>query len=136
MLGDAVTALIREEYAREGAAFIAADIDAYLARLDERAEIVADTGAGRCRGVVAFYCNDMATKIAYITLVLVDPRDRGQGLARTLVRRALDVAKGRGFTSCGLEVSRSNEAATALYTSLGFRVVETRERTDLMAIAL
>lgn len=137
MLAAAVRTLIRDEYTRHGADFIAgAALDPYLAKLDAHADVVSDSVDGRCRGMVAFYCNDPVTKRAYITLVLVDPRDRGRGLARRLILSALDAARQRGFTSCGLEVNRGNTGAVTLYTSLGFRVVEARERADLMEIAL
>jgi ribosomal protein S18 acetylase RimI-like enzyme len=137
MLSDSITALIREEQARQDSSFIEdVDLDGYLAKLDAHAEIVSDSVAGRCRGFVAFYCNDLNTKQAFITLVLVDPRDRGQGLGRTLVTRALDVARNRGFISCRLEVSKRNQVAHSMYLSQGFRVVEERSHKYLLEIGL
>jgi ribosomal protein S18 acetylase RimI-like enzyme len=137
MLSDPIKTLIREEYARQGGEFIAGvDVDHYLAKLDTHAEIAADWLGERCRGFVAFSCNDLTTRKAYITLVLVDPRDRGRGLGKALVGRALAVARDRGFSSCGLEVRRGNTASASLYRTMAFRVVERdegRERleTDL-----
>jgi ribosomal protein S18 acetylase RimI-like enzyme len=137
MLGDPIKKLIRDEYARQGSDFVAGvPLDEYLAKLDAHADIVADALPERCRGFVAFYCNDLGTRQAYVTLVLVDPRDRGQGLGKALVGRALDVARSRGFRSCRLEVRRDNEQAAALYRSIGFRLAETRERRDLLEIDL
>ena len=103
---------------------------------DTRAEILSDLADGRCRGFVAFYANDLATRQAYITLVLVDPRDRGAGVGRALTACVLDLARRRGFTSCRLEVARDNHAAHAMYRALGFRVIEGRAGKDLMEIAL
>lgn len=135
MLGEDVTALVRAEQARQGGRFIEhVDLDHYLAKLGDRAELVQASAPGRCRGLVAFYCNDHTTRQAYITLVLVDPQDRGLRIGRTLVMAALDLAKGRGFTSCRLEVARDNHAACALYESLGFRSIEARGARDLMEI--
>jgi ribosomal protein S18 acetylase RimI-like enzyme len=137
MLSDPIASLIRAEYARQGDRFIdGVDLEEYLAKLGERAEIVSDSVAGRCRGFVAFYCNDESTKQAYITLVLVDPSDRGTGLGRSLVGCTLDIAKRRGFTSCRLEVATGNDVAHAMYMSMGFRVVEARAHKDLLEIAL
>lgn len=136
MLCKEVTALIRAEQARQGGRFIAdVDLDAYLAKIADRAELVQASAPGRCRGLVAFYCNDQKTRQAYITLVLVDPQDRGLGIGRALVIAALDLAKSRGFTSCRLEVARDNVTAHALYRSLGFGVIETRAAKDLMEVA-
>lgn len=136
MLCEEATALIRAEQARQGGRFIAdVDLEAYLAKLGDRAELVQASAQGRCRGLVAFYCNDHTTRQAYITLVLVDPQDRGLGIGRALVAGALDLARGRGFTSCRLEVARDNVPAHALYRSLGFQVIEGRTAKDLMEIA-
>jgi ribosomal protein S18 acetylase RimI-like enzyme len=137
MLPEPVRLLILEEQARQDNRFLEdVDLDAYLIKLSGRAEILSDSIDRRCRGFVAFYCNDEATKQAFITLVLVDPRDRGLGIGPALVTCVLDITKRRGFTSCRLEVARRNEAAHAMYRSLGFRVVEERGPKDVMEIAL
>jgi ribosomal protein S18 acetylase RimI-like enzyme len=137
MLPESIRALILDEQTRENHRFIeGVDLDEYLAKLGDRAEIVSEWGAGRCRGFVAFYCNDESIKQAFITLVLVDPRDRGLGIGSALVRRVLDLAKSRGFMSCRLQVAQRNGAAHAMYRSLGFRVVETRSETELLEIRL
>lgn len=136
-LHDSIRSLILAEQTRQENRFIeGVDLDEYLAKLADRAEILSDSVAGRCRGVVAFYCNDESTKQAYITLVLVDPRDRGLGIGRALVACVLDLAKRRGFTSCRLEVAQRNEAAHAMYLSLGFRVVGSSAHKHLLEIGL
>lgn len=137
MLCDSIKSLILEEYGRQGSGFVeGVDLDLYVAKLGEKAEIVSDFIAGRCRGFVAFYCNDMNTKQAYITLVLVDPRDRGLGLGKSLVASVLEMARRRGFSSCRLEVARRNELANAMYLSMGFRMVEDRAQKLLLEIGL
>ena len=136
MLHESVQSLIREEQARQGDRFVEGDLEAYLIKLGEHAEILSDAAEGRCRGFVAFYCNDLATKQAFITSVLVDPRDRGRGVGRSLVSCVLELSKRRGFATCHLEVARNNEAARAMYLSMGFRAVGHRGHSDLLEIAL
>ena len=138
MLTEQMTSLIRSEQARQAGRFIeTADVDAYLQKLDARADVVSASAAdGRCRGLVAFYCNDAGTLRAFITLVVVDPRDRGTGLGRELVSQALATMKGRGFTSCRLEVAKDNSTAHDLYTSMGFRSIDERAGKDVMETAL
>jgi ribosomal protein S18 acetylase RimI-like enzyme len=137
MLPESIRSLILDEQTRQGNRFIeGVDLEEYLAKLADRAEILSDCVAGRCRGFVAFYCNDESTKQAFITLALVDPRDRGIGIGRTLVACALDLARRRGFRSCRLEVAQRNDTADELYLSLGFRVVETRATTHVLEIGL
>ena len=137
MLSNSIRSLILEEHGRQAVSFIeGVDLDAYLARLADNAEIVSDSLPGRCRGFVAFYCNDMVTKRAYITLVLVDPQDRGLGIGRALVAFVLDVARRRGFTSCRLEVGKDNQVAYNMYRSQGFRTIEDRSDKYLCEVAL
>jgi ribosomal protein S18 acetylase RimI-like enzyme len=137
MLAETVKTLIREEQARQSGRFVEGiDLEAYLLRLDQRAEIHADHEGTRCRGFVAFYCNDTATRQAYITLVLVAPQDRASGLGRALVSAVLDICRSRGFASCGLEVRSDNASALALYRSLGFTAGEDRSGKQLLEVTL
>lgn len=59
-----------------------------------------------------------------IANVAVHPDHRRQGIARTLMRAALDMAFRRGKW-VALQVEADNKAATALYESLGFERFET-----------
>ena len=137
MIDDAIKTLILEEQARQSNRFVeGVDLDAYLLKLGERAEILADTQADRCRGFVAFYCNDLTSRQAFITLVLVAPPDRDTGLGRALINGTLEICRGRGFTTCRLEVRRDNAAALGMYRSLGFTVDEERAATSVLEIAL
>lgn len=136
-LPDAIVTLIREEQARQEGRFIRhPDLPAYLAKLADHAEIVSDTSGGRCRGFVAFYGNDLKTRQAFITLVVVDPRDRGTGLGQALVGCVLAIVRQRGFTSCRLEVAKDNRPAYELYTKQGFQVVADGTDYHLLEIAL
>lgn len=137
MLSDVITKLIRDEQSRQDGRFITGvDIDSYLSKLAAQAEILSDVGQGRCRGLVAFYCNDVTTAQAFITLVVIHPLDRGRGFGRALTSCVLDIARQRGFTSCRLEVASDNAAARAMYEGIGFRVVENRGTRDLMEVML
>jgi ribosomal protein S18 acetylase RimI-like enzyme len=137
MLPDAIKSLILEEQARQSNRFVeGVDLEVYLVKLGEKAEILSDSVHGRCRGLVAYYCNDESTRQAFVTLVLVNPLDRGLGLGAALLSCVLSMARSRGFTTCRLEVARENEAAQALYRSLGFRPVGERSGKDLLEVAL
>lgn len=136
-LPEPIVRLIREEQERQEQRFIeSVDLEAYLLKLGTSAEILANLAEGRCRALVAFYCNNTVTRQAYITLVVVDPRDRALGMGRALVTGALDLARSRGFTSCRLEVATGNAPAQALYRSLGFRPVEQRQGRDVLELQL
>ena len=132
-----IRSLILDEQARLENHFIdGVDREGYLGKHGASAEILSDCAGERCRGVVAFYCNDTITRQAYITLVVVDPGHRGSGLGGALVGAVLDIARRRGFTSCRLEVAKRNDVARAMYASIGFKVVEDRADRDLLEITL
>ena len=137
MLPESIRSLILEEQARQENRFIEGiAIDRYLAKLESHAEILSDVVDNRCRGFVAFYCNDETTRQAFITLVLVDPRDRELGVGRALVSGVLALARGRGFTTCRLEVAQRNDVAQAMYASLGFRVIRSEAGTQVLEVSL
>jgi Acetyltransferases len=137
MLSESMQSLIREEQARQHNRFVVGiDLDSYIAKLDAHAEILSDCVSDRCRGFVAFYCNDETTKQAFITLVLVHPRDRKIGIGRALVDGVLALARGRGFTSCRLEVAELNDGARSMYASLGFQVVESHSGKYVLEVNL
>jgi ribosomal protein S18 acetylase RimI-like enzyme len=137
MLAESIRSLILDEQARLENRFIeGVELEAYLAKLGASAEILSDSIGERCRGFVAYYCNDEVSRQAYITLVLVEPGSRGIGLGRSLVAGVMAIARRRGFTSCRLEVGKHNEAAQAMYRSLGFRCVADHGRKDLLEAAL
>jgi ribosomal-protein-alanine N-acetyltransferase len=72
---------------------------------------------------VVAYCitQSVVDEIHILDLVVAETRRR-QGLGRWLLRFALDRAARRGAERAFLEVRRSNEAAIALYRSVGFAV--------------
>jgi ribosomal-protein-alanine N-acetyltransferase len=56
----------------------------------------------------------------------VAPEARRRGLARRLLRQVLETAVHQGARAAHLEVRAGNEAARALYRSMGFREVGRR----------
>jgi len=136
MLDERVRTLIRDEQARTGRFVEGVDLEEYLAKLDARSEVLALTEGSGCRGFVAFYCNDLSTRRAFITLMLVTREDRRTGLGRLLTASVLNIAKSRGFQSCALEVASWNEPARTMFQSIGFSIAEHRGTKDLLEIAL
>ena len=64
------------------------------------------------------------SRSARLYSVVIDPAERGRGIARDLVKRAHDAARRRCCTQLHLEVRPDNTAAIRLYRKLGYR--ETR----------
>lgn len=138
MVTEAIRSLILEEQTRQNGRFIegVADLDEYISKIARQGEIFSLTDGNRCRGFIAFYCNDLSTRRAYITLMAVSLGDRRAGLGRCLVSAVVSIAKGRGFQTCRLEIATSNAASLALYRSMGFHVIEDRASSHILEITL
>ena len=76
--------------------------------------------AGEDQPAGVILCRVIADEMEVLT-VGVARTARRQGLARALVSAALDAARAAGATAAFLEVAVDNDAAAALYASLGFR---------------
>jgi ribosomal protein S18 acetylase RimI-like enzyme len=57
---------------------------------------------------------------AIIEDVIVDEKARGEGIGQGLVRRCLEIAKGKGAHKVALTSNPSREAANQLYVKMGF----------------
>lgn len=83
------------------------------------------------QGPDAFLLSWIAADELHVIAVGTDPSQRQKGLARQLVRTALEYARLARLRLMILEVRRSNTAAIALYRSFGFSV--SRLRRDYYA---
>lgn len=70
--------------------------------------------------VVAFLATMRRANKLEIVGIAVDPAHRRSGIARALVRTAVDSARERGLAMVTLHVSTANESALTLYESEGF----------------
>ncbi|MCW3501900.1 GNAT family N-acetyltransferase [Burkholderia cenocepacia] len=121
----AIRDLIEQEQVRN-ADFIRTALPAYLDKLEARAEFVAEAVDGICHGFVAFYCNDYATRILYVTLILVAPTRRRTRLGERLLTSTFELARARGFLRCRLEVHPDNPGARDFYARMGFKPIDAR----------
>jgi ribosomal-protein-alanine N-acetyltransferase len=74
-------------------------------------------GIGRLHGYVCWW---VVGDEVHILNLAVHPDARRNGTGRALVERVIDDALEHGAASVSLEVRRGNEAAEALYRSMGF----------------
>lgn len=129
--------LILHEQERSAGTFIANQaVTKYVQKLFSHAEFVMHMEDEICVGFIAFYCNDLHSKEAFITLVLISEEHRGRGLASKLLKQAIAKCIDGGFQICRLEVQEKNSGAVALYKRCGF-VIEEKEGGKLtMALLL
>lgn len=79
-------------------------------------------------GYVAFYANDLETKVAYITSICVNKLAQGSGVGGRLLEAAVSESKHRGMTMMKLEVLKSNANAIRFYKLKGF--IQSGEKTN------
>jgi putative acetyltransferase len=94
-------------------------ITAETLRRADVALLVARDETGRARGCAVLF--DLSDGTAELKRMIVDPEHAGQGVGRSLVLAALQMAADRGFRSVLLEVGTRNVEARRLYESVGFR---------------
>jgi len=110
------------------------ELEQYSAKLASNAHFAtAYSDGGKLAGVIAFYLNDSLNQI-YIPYVFVYEQYRNRSVASGLID--FIIRSNRGYTSVALEVVKTNDAALRLYRKLNFQVVEDREHTFLMRLAV
>lgn len=115
--------MIKKEYSLNGGDFIdVGNIDDYVNKIKNKAELIAHIVEGACVGFIAFYANDETQENAFITMVMIRSDMRGRKIAGSLLTTVLENLKSRGFKHCNLEVKKNNFNAIKLYESLGFKV--------------
>jgi [ribosomal protein S18]-alanine N-acetyltransferase len=124
--------LLQAEHHSSGASV---GIEEYIKKLAAKAEIFSLFEKG-CKGFVAFYCNNIESKSAFITTVVVHPNARGKGIAKMLLRCVLATMRERGFIQCSLEVQKTNIPAYKLYKSLGFDLINEKDQSYILALRL
>ena len=90
------------------------DIESYSKKLFENAKRVEFWDNGELSGLVALYCNDHKSKVAYISSVSLLPRFQGKGIAKQLVRTSIQYSTKAGMKLIRLEVDKGNKKANDL----------------------
>jgi [ribosomal protein S18]-alanine N-acetyltransferase len=78
-------------------------------------------------GLFALGCLWSILEEAHITLLMVHPDHRSQGLGSQLLGALLHSARERGLSWATLEVGVTNTAAIGLYQKFGFQTIGTRK---------
>lgn len=98
-------------------------IDDYITKLFTSAQVVAIYESNKIIGVICFYCNDMSSLTAYISLIVVDDDSKRKGVGGVLISSAILISKRKGFKFCRLEVNKDNITAISFYGKNEFSVI-------------
>lgn len=74
------------------------------------------------------YTPDLGEDDFYISLVVVDKEERGKGLGKRLIGKAMEIAQQKGSSRLVLDVDTENHRARALYEKLGFKLRDLEPR--------
>ncbi len=71
-------------------------------------------------GLIAFYANDLNSKIGYLSVIGLLPTHRRKGIGRQLLDAMIQTSKLCGMTAITLMTDKINHSAVAMYERTGF----------------
>lgn len=95
----------------------------YYYKLHKNAEIIICLHNDKLVGLIAFYCNDIKTKTAYITFIAVLSAYRGHKIASLLLEKAAKASSENGMYK--IKIDTNNEVAYKCYLRNDFKLIET-----------
>lgn len=75
-------------------------------------------------GFAAFYCNDLLTKRAFLSMIAVNEQYDGKGYGKLLINEVLKICRNKKMNELELEVNKSNIHAIEFYKRNGFSYIE------------
>ena len=99
------------------------NLNNYVTKLLESAEVLTCFDAEKIAGVLAFYHNDYVNKYGYITYLAIDEPYRGKGIATQLLDECISYCKKSGMYFINVETWETNKPVLRLYMSKGFDIV-------------
>jgi ribosomal protein S18 acetylase RimI-like enzyme len=96
------------------------DLSDYTQKIFNHADIIIARNNKLDLGFIAIYCNDLHSKIAYITSLGVKKDYYRLGIGQALIQQALMLANQKNMATVRLEVTKVNKKAIRLYQKIGF----------------
>lgn len=111
-------------------------IESYAKKLSENAETFILSEKKDDIGILSIYCNDVDTKIAFISTFGFYKKCKGKGFAKELLIYCLNYIKTIDFNIIDLEVNKVNERAIKFYKNNGFNIIENKISSYVMRLIL
>lgn len=135
--GGNIRQLTRDEQERQAGELIGGiDLEGYLDKILANADFAVLNVEGKCCGFCAFYTYEPALDAAFITLFLVAPDVRRNGMARGVLEVVAETALQHGFRYLTLRVRQNNILAIRFYLGQGFRIVRRHDRNIEMTLEM
>ena len=91
------------------------ELQAYLNKLMTHGDLFIALDGVTPNALLGFYANDVDTKVAYLSCIVVSSSLRGQGVGQQLFSKMCTIAKGRGMAYLQLDVAKENKNAIMFY---------------------
>lgn len=85
-------------------------------------------------GYIAFYCNDIEKKQAYLSMIIIHKSFQHLGLGKLLMDYMLSFVRLQNFISVKLEVNIENDYAIRFYKKYGFKEVSTNSSSHYLQL--
>ena len=99
------------------------DLGEYSRKLVDEGCVEGAWAAGELVGVLAGYMNNLQTREAYISVLVVSKAFRGRRISSSLLERFVHDAREEGMQTIRVFTFHTNDAAHGLYVSHGFEEV-------------
>lgn len=104
------------------------DLETYAKKVLEKGVVLGIKDDKKLIAASFFYANDNSSRIAYLTLLGTLRHYRGFGYAKKILTKTLEYCKRKSMLVIHLETDINNKSAISLYSSLGFEIIEVKEK--------
>lgn len=94
---------------------IVGSLDEYSNKLFKNAETIVFVEDNKVLGFASFYCNNMDTKVAYLSQIAVRPECGSMGIGTLLIKECERISKENGMKKLRLEVYNDNIVGNNFY---------------------
>lgn len=96
------------------------NMDEYASKLLKNAVVLGMYEQEKLIGSAAFYCNDLESKTAFLSQIVVSEECVSRGYGSKLLKECERISKDNGMTKMKLEVYKDNTVGLAFYKKNGY----------------
>jgi ribosomal protein S18 acetylase RimI-like enzyme len=105
------------------------NIKDYCTKITLNSTVLSIIREGELIGFVAVYCNDIESRVGYVTMLAVSKKYRTNGIGKQLITLTSEFLKANGFRKIHLEIFKTNIKAISFYKTLGFIIESETEKS-------
>jgi ribosomal protein S18 acetylase RimI-like enzyme len=117
--------------AESGNKLIKQNIEDYVAKIIEKANVISYFDKGNLVGFIAFYLNE-EKRTAFLTMLAVNSNNHNQGIGNFLLNASLEIVNKNHCHKYELEVLKGNSKAMLMYKKNGFEIISENDSHYIM----